>query len=136
MVWVDDKSGKILAGLRDSETGLHLIDSAKEIHHRTSPVAKHLESTVITVLATNASLNRSEAYHVARMIAGTLGRTISPVHTQLDGDLVFVLSLGEVRTDSNRVGIIGAEVVAEAIKRAVKEADGFGIIPAWKDAVS
>ncbi|MFH0811527.1 MAG: P1 family peptidase [Pseudomonadota bacterium] len=130
---VDSENGKVLAGLRDSEKGVTLVNTAKEMEIITPSQVKQCESTVITLVATNANLTRAEASHVARMVSGTLGRSISPVHTQFDGDIVFVLSLGKVTMDINRVGIVGGEVVSEAIKRAVKKADGLGLIPAWKD---
>jgi L-aminopeptidase/D-esterase-like protein len=130
---LDDKEGKILAGLRDSEKGLKLIDSALELKKTSPQTIKPFENTVLTVVATNAELDRSEASHVARMISGVLGRNISPVHTQFDGDIVFVLSLGKVKVDISLVGNLGGEAVSEAIKRAVKKADGMGIIPAYQD---
>ena len=130
---VDDKDGKVLAGLRDSATGLKLINSEQEIKRAPPHNFKPFENTVLTVVATNAELDRSEAGQVARMISGGLGKNISPVHTQFDGDIVFVLSLGKAKVDINLVGSLGAEVVSEAIKRAVKKADGLEIIPAWKD---
>jgi len=130
---MDDENGKLLAGLRDSVTGLKLINSAKEFKKIPTPRFKPFENTVLTVVVTNAELSRSEAGHVAMMISGGLGRNISPVHTQFDGDVVFVLSLGKVKVDINSIGCLAAEVVAEAIKRAVKKADGLGIIPAYED---
>jgi len=130
---VDQKDGRLLAGLRESEKGLSLISTDQELI-RTAPLRiKPFENTVLTVMATNAELTRSEAGHVARMISGTLGKSISPVHTQFDGDIVFVLSLGKVIGEINLVGSLGGKVVSEAIKRAVQKADGLGIIPAWKD---
>ena len=132
---VDDKNGKLLAGLRDSKKGLKLINSAREIKRVAPHSIKTFENTVLTVVATNAELTRPEAGHVARMISGGIGRNISPVHTQFDGDIVFVLSLGKVKVDINLIGSLGAEVVSEAIKRAVKKADGLGIIPASKDTL-
>jgi len=114
---------------------LNLIRTEEELK-RTAPLSiKPFENTVLTVMATNAELTRSEAGHVARMISGTLGKNISPVHTQFDGDIVFVLSLGKGKGEINLIGSLGGEVVAEAIKGAVQKADGMGIIPAWKDCL-
>ena len=115
------------------ELSLKLINSEQEIKRAPPHNFKPFENTVLTVVATNAELDRSEAGQVARMISGGLGKNISPVHTQFDGDIVFVLSLGKAKVDINLVGSLGAEVVSEAIKRAVKKADGLEIIPAWKD---
>ena len=38
-----------------------------------------------------------------------------------------------MKGDVNRIGVLGEFVVAEAIKRAVKKADGFGRLPAFRD---
>jgi L-aminopeptidase/D-esterase-like protein len=130
---LDEKDGTIIAGLRDSEPGSRLIGSAREMMHLPPRGIRPYESTVLSIVATNARLTRAEASHVARMISGCLGKNISPVHTQFDGDIVFVLSLGNVEADINVIGTLGGEIISEAIQRAVKKADGFGIIPAWKD---
>jgi L-aminopeptidase/D-esterase-like protein len=84
-------------------------------------------------VATNVCFNKREITKVAQMAQGGLIKTISPVHTTFDGDLVFAVSLGEEKGDVNRIGVLGDFVVAEAIKRAVKKADGFGKVPAFKD---
>jgi len=132
---VDQKDGKPLAGLRESEKGVQLIGTDQELKKTAPQSLRPFESTVLTVMATNAELTRSGAGHVARMISGSLGKSISPVHTQFDGDIVFVLSLGKVKGEINLLGSLGGEVVGEAIKRAVQKADGLGIIPAWKDCL-
>jgi L-aminopeptidase/D-esterase-like protein len=67
------------------------------------------------------------------MAQGGLVKTICPVHTTLDGDLVFALATGELEADVNNVGVLAEFVLAEAIKRAVKKADGFGLIPSFRD---
>jgi L-aminopeptidase/D-esterase-like protein len=132
---VDQKNGRLLAGLRESEKGFDLINTDEELKRAAPLSIKPFENTVLTVMATNAELTRSEAGHVARMISGTLGKSIAPVHTQFDGDIVFVLSLGKVKGEINLVGSLGGEVVARAIRRAVQKADGLGLIPAWKDCL-
>jgi len=43
------------------------------------------------------------------------------------------LAMGEVDADINKVGVLAEFVLAEAIKRAIKKADGFGLIPAFRD---
>jgi L-aminopeptidase/D-esterase-like protein len=60
-------------------------------------------------------------------------RAINPVHTTLDGDSIYAVSLGDLKEDINLVGTLAAEVMAEAILRAVKSADSaYGYI-AYKD---
>ena len=69
-----------------------------------------------------------------------LARAISPVHTPLDGDSVFVAStgtkpLGNPVFDLMKLGAIAANVVARSIARGVYEADALPFadtMPAYK----
>jgi L-aminopeptidase/D-esterase-like protein len=59
-----------------------------------------------------------------------LARAISPVHTPVDGDVVFVLSTGRQHSNVFQAGISAAEVVAASVRRAVRAAQGLGPAPA------
>jgi L-aminopeptidase/D-esterase-like protein len=58
-----------------------------------------------------------------------MARTIDPVNTMFDGDIVFALSKGDREADMNALGVLAAEAVAEAIVRAVKLAVTLGGVP-------
>jgi L-aminopeptidase/D-esterase-like protein len=45
----------------------------------------------------------------------------------LDGDIFFALATGDKRADVNLIGAYAAEVVAEAIVRSVRAAQGEGL---------
>ena len=78
-------------------------------------------NTTIGVVATNAALSTAEANRVAEMAHDGMARAIRPSHTMFDGDTLFTLATG-AHTGSgvnNTVGILAAEVVAEAIVKAV-----------------
>ncbi len=92
-----------------------------------------LVNTTLGVVATNAKFSKRDITKISQMAQAGLIKTINPVHTTFDGDLVFALSLGDIEADINKVGVLAEFVVAEAIKRAIKKADGFGLIPAFKD---
>jgi L-aminopeptidase/D-esterase-like protein len=51
----------------------------------------------------------------------------------LDGDTLFTLATGQVEADVNVVGAFAAEVVAQAIVRAVLTAEPAGGLPAARD---
>ncbi|HXQ33057.1 MAG TPA: P1 family peptidase, partial [Anaerolineales bacterium] len=85
--------------------------------------------TVIGVVATNAKLTKAQATKVAQMAQDGIARTIRPAHTMLDGDVIFALSTGRRKTDVSTVGAYAAEVMAEAILRAVKMAAPAGRLP-------
>jgi L-aminopeptidase/D-esterase-like protein len=58
-----------------------------------------------------------------------LARAIRPAHTMFDGDTIFALATGEKTADISMVGAFAAEVMAEAIVRAVKMAAPAGGLP-------
>ena len=130
---IDNVTGKIIAGLRTAEDELTMANTVSCM--REGQVRKEfgLYNTTLAVVATNVQFNKREIGKVAQMAQGGLIKTVTPVHTTLDGDLVFSVSLGRMAGDVNRVGVVGEFVVSEAIKRAVRKADSLGKVPAFKD---
>lgn len=91
------------------------------------------ENTTLGIVATNASLTRPQANKVAQMAHDGLARVVYPVHTTVDGDVVFAASTGEVEALPDVVGAWGARVMEQAIVRAVQAAEGIHGIPAARD---
>ncbi len=78
-------------------------------------------NTTIGVVATNAALSSAETTRVAEMAHDGMARAIRPAHTMFDGDTLFSLATGTHPGSSvNTIGILAAEVVAEAIVNAVR----------------
>jgi L-aminopeptidase/D-esterase-like protein len=127
----DPSTGTILAGVRDPATG-RPADTSLQMKQGRLRQTFH-QSTTLAVIATNARLAKAEAVLVARMGQGGLARTVSPVHTTFDGDVIFALATGQVEGDVNVVGQVGAEMVAAAVVRAVKTARSLGGVPAHQD---
>jgi L-aminopeptidase/D-esterase-like protein len=132
---VDERTGEILVGLRDEDGSGFARTAAllrkgiwKKEFGRSS-----LGNTTIGVIATNVTLNREDTIKVAQMAHNGLARVISPINTTFDGDIVFALSLGQRGGEVNNVGALAEAAIVEAVKRAVMKADGFGIIPAYRD---
>jgi L-aminopeptidase/D-esterase-like protein len=131
-------TGEILAGPRRMDGTLadsveHLMEAARHMRWGEG-------NTTLGIVATNARLSKPAATKVAQMAHDGLARTISPVHTSIDGDTVFAVSVGgsstgettggspegpiAVEASPDVVGAWGARVVAEAIVRAVLSAKG------------
>jgi len=91
------------------------------------------ENTTLGVVATNASLSKPQAVKVAQMAHDGLARAVHPVHTTVDGDVVFAASAGNVEVATDIVGVWGARVMQRAIVRAVLEAEGLAGFPAARD---
>jgi L-aminopeptidase/D-esterase-like protein len=130
---IDNVTGKIIVGLRKSEDSSEFANTVTQIKEGVTKKQFGIVNTTLGVVATNAIFNKREITKIAQMAQGGLIKTISPVHTTFDGDLVFALATNELEADINKVGVLAEFVLTEAIKRAVKKADGFGIIPAFRD---
>jgi L-aminopeptidase/D-esterase-like protein len=84
-------------------------------------------NTTIGIVATNARLTKSEAYRLAVMAQTGLARSLYPVHTPLDGDVIFAVSTGDIALKSalselTYIGAAAANTVARAVSRGVYEA--------------
>jgi L-aminopeptidase/D-esterase-like protein len=131
---IDPQTGQIIAGARSLD-GTGFADTLAVMKSMVGKTMKLAGSsnTVIGVVATNAQLSKEEANKVAQMAHNGLARTVRPAHTMFDGDTLFALATGGKEADVNTVGAYAAEVVTEAIVRAVKTAEGVAGLPAWRD---
>jgi L-aminopeptidase/D-esterase-like protein len=132
---VDPAGRRILAGARDPEDPRRFADSAARIKAGACVPGwnRGVQNTTLGVVATNAKLSKRQAIKVSQMAQSGLARTISPVHSTVDGDLVFALSSGDKTEDVNTVGMMAEEALAQAVLRAVRAADGMGVLPAYRD---
>jgi L-aminopeptidase/D-esterase-like protein len=119
---VDPRSGEILAGARvlRGEGFADTLATMKGLVGKAISRIGSRNQTVIGVVATNARLAKEGANKVAQMAHDGLARAVRPAHTPFDGDTLFALATGQKQADVNLVGAFAAEVVAEAIVRAVK----------------
>lgn len=125
----DSKTGEKIAGLltedrkgfRDS---LSVMKESIKVHEN-----RFVDNTTIGAVITNASFSKSELCKIAGMAHNGFARSIRPVHTSADGDSIYALSVGEVSADQDLVGTLAAEVMSEAITRAVESAESaYGFI--------
>lgn len=128
---IEPGTGKILAGPRKPD-GRGFLSTSK-LWKGDFKEAVPLFNTVIGVVVTDAKLTKAEANRLARVAQVGIARTIDPCHTMYDGDALFTLSLGEKQADLSALGAAAAEVVAEAIVRAIQKAKTLAGVPAAKD---
>ncbi len=92
------------------------------------------ENTTIAIVATDATLTKSECQRVAVAAHDGIGRATVPAHTPMDGDLVFALSTeGKPRGDVALIGHAASLCLARAIARAVYHATPAAddLLPCW-----
>ena len=85
------------------------------------------------MVITNAKFDKAALCKIAGMCHDGYARSIRPVHTSFDGDSIYAVSAGELEADQEVVGTIAADVVSEAILRAVYSAESAYGFPAARD---
>ncbi len=136
---VDPASGKIIAGARPARVGplklggegpfADTLEVMRSLVGRAILSVASRSNTVIAVVATNARLTKAEVNKVAQMAQDGLARAVRPAHTMFDGDTVFALATGHRKADVSLVGAYAAEVLAQAIVRAVRAARPVAGLP-------
>jgi L-aminopeptidase/D-esterase-like protein len=131
---VDPESGAIVAGVR-TDDGKGLADVRQLLRAGGMVQGRLNENTTLVVVATNATLTKTQASKVAQMAHDGLARAIRPVHTPFDGDTTFVLATGRrpVADDLLLVGALAADATTQAIVRAAREATSIPGLPAARD---
>ncbi len=130
---VRDERGGILAGPR-REDGT-LADS-EELMPQAADRMRWGQNTTLGIVATSARLSKPAATKVAQMAHDGLARAVHPVHTSVDGDVVFAASVGEIDTAPDVVGAWGARAMQEAILGAIRSATGFPGVPSHTEHVT
>jgi L-aminopeptidase/D-esterase-like protein len=146
------RDGTIVAGNRDENKKFKSFEDTTEF------VTSSKTNTTITIVGINVDIKTRENYErLAHIASHGQVRAINPVHTSIDGDIVFVFSNKELKSFMNEKGkyfetsswplftidIIGqaaAKAVQESIYDAIEQAEtvefqyGYkGIIPSAKD---
>jgi L-aminopeptidase/D-esterase-like protein len=104
------------------------------------------QNTTIGLVATEATLNKSQAQKIAQMAHDGLARAIRPAHTMFDGDALFCLSTGEKKLPElpgffvapqaqsvNEIGHAAAECITRAVIGAIISARSLGGMTAYCD---
>ena len=129
----DWKSGEKIAGLL-TEDGKGFRDTVELLSQSLDVVEnKFTGNTTIGVVITNAAFNKTQLCKIASMTHNGYARSIRPLHTSADGDSIYAVSVGREAVDQDVAGTLAAEVMSEAIIRAVESAEGAYGFPARRD---
>jgi L-aminopeptidase/D-esterase-like protein len=133
---IDPYTGKVVAGALnpdDTFADARLLMRGGANMQARPPRAG--ENTTIGVVATNAKLTKAQITKVAQMADDGYARAINPAHTLGDGDTIFAVATGRFDGEANAsmIGALAAEVMAEALLAAVREATGAGGVKAIRD---
>lgn len=114
----EPKTGKKIAGLKN-EDGTEFLDTCEELYKISQRTNMFTGNTTIGAVVTNGRFSKAEMNKIASMTRCAYARCIHPVGTMADGDSIYAASTGDVEADINVAGTLAAEVMAEAIRRAI-----------------
>ena len=99
--------------------------------HRLETKDAVADNTTIGVIATDAALDQGQLRRLAMMAQDGYAYAIRPIHTHLDGDVVFALTTAPAPVPQTaeflvRLGALAADVMARAVCRGVYLAEDLG----------
>ncbi len=134
---LDWRSGRILAGAHRADGTLaDSVEVMKSIVTRAPGAGLEdpaLRSTTLAVVGTNVDLTKTMLTKVAMMGNCGAARAIRPYHTTGDGDQCYAFSTARIQRPDlplTTVGALAADVIADAIVRAVRAAKSIEGWPA------
>lgn len=133
----DPSTGQTVAGVRSADgrslgNTVAILSSGYEAHSPGPGGAGVVSNTTLGAVVTNARLSKAQLCKLAGMAHDGLARTIYPVHTAMDGDSIYGLSVGSVEASLDLVGTVAAEVVAQAVLVAARSAEAAFGLPSAK----
>ena len=128
----DYETNNILAGAYDYKNK-KLLNSYEIMKEEKNSKDFSIKNTTIGVVATNGILYKPESNKVAQMAQNGLARSINPIHTMYDGDTIFTMSTGKIKSDVNLIGTLSSEVVSRAITNAILSTNSYKNILSYED---
>jgi L-aminopeptidase/D-esterase-like protein len=129
---IDPENGRIVAGARVSPDSRDFANTAQTMLRVAKPVGFSTQNTTLVCVATDAAFDKVQMTKVAQLATIGMARTISPVFTMSDGDIVIAVSTGTREAPVDVVGIAASKAVSESILRAVRLAPTIHGIPGLK----
>ncbi len=111
-------TGQKIAGLLKADRQ-GFADTCQELYRLSQRTDLFRGNTTIGAVVTNGRFSKGEMNKIASMTRNAYARCIRPVGTMADGDTIYAASVGEVEADINMAGTLSADVMAQAIQKAV-----------------
>ena len=116
----DYKTGKKVAGTMTPDRK-SFIDGEEAMYSMQYKIQEGANTTIGAVIM-NGDFTQQQMCKIAAMTRSALGRCINPVGTSGDGDTVYAITTGGVKSDPNLAGTLACRVLQEAILDAVNSA--------------
>jgi L-aminopeptidase/D-esterase-like protein len=128
-----------------SESGQQrLVNEAfsPDLHRLHGLISQDPTNTTLAVVATNLRMEKTQLMKVAELAHDGMARAIHPIHTNLDGDVIFAISslTGEQKvlaqvsplTCVDIIGLAAADALTKAINNSIIQAKSINGFPAYQ----
>ena len=129
------EDGSVLAGALDENGEFRVKQNPYRLFGGNSPTnitntsPANIMNTSLAVIGTNARLDKVGCHRLAQRAHDGMAMAIRPIHTTHDGDSAFAAATQKVDAPFDWVANIGAELVAQATRNAVRNAHTVGQVP-------
>jgi L-aminopeptidase/D-esterase-like protein len=130
---VVDRAGRVVRGNRDPETG---VRAPMTVHDMAFGHQRQLDrfgplvptATTLTVVVTDARLDRGDLNQLSRQVHASLARAIHPFHCSGDGDALWFATTNEQEAgvSPTAIGTVASELAWDAVLDAVSEEEDDG----------
>jgi len=140
------KDNKIIAGARTIKKGPLIIGKEKyfadTLETMQSLAGRKIlsyaakQNTIIGVIATNAALSKEEVNYFSDIASNGIALSVQPAFTMFDGDTIFGLATGQVKSDINILSAFAPKVFSRAIINAVMAANPIVGLPSHNSIIT
>ena len=127
-----NKKGEIIAGARIKD-GKFVVAKNPNIRFQ-PPEVGFSENTVLSVILTNAKIDKLQSYIISKKAFNGMARAIIPTNTNYDGDIIFTFSNQQSEILFDTVIEMATEAVRLSILNAVKNSASLGGFPGIKSS--
>ncbi|MCL2861264.1 MAG: P1 family peptidase [Firmicutes bacterium] len=112
------KTGVVIAGARLPDGSF--LNTNNFVLKGNIPALMRGANTTLSCIMTNVALTKLQANKLADIAHNGFVKTISPVHTDFDGDTIFVMSQGDEQIDFLTLSSMAVESVSRSILNSVE----------------
>ncbi len=124
---VTAEDGSVLAGPRRDGGMVRTVDLLRS---GDVPEVTAREATTLVCVMTDANVDKTGAWLLARAASTGIARAVDPAHTSVDGDASYVVAAGAVEVEPLVLAAVVPHVVSAAIRDGVRSATALHGCPA------
>lgn len=119
-----NEKGEIIAGAQN-KNGKFIAANNSNIRFQ-PPEVGFSENTVLSVILTNAKIDKLQSYIMSKKSFNGMARAIIPANTNYDGDIIFTFTNQQSEILFDTLIEMATETLRQSILNAVKEASSLG----------